>query len=309
MKPNTKLTTQCPQCGGQFTVSMAQLQLRKGFVRCVHCAHIFDGYETVVPEEGDAWVPDLPASMSGHPAVIRPRTGLPRTPAQDEPFLISDAPSAEAGHTATGRVVDDDDDAIPTPSSEAIYAERRTPPMPVAATLPDFLGNTRRRGWMLWCWSLLSVLALFLLLAQVALVYRVQLASAFPAMRPPLERLCGVWGCRVEYPRNIDKVTILASSLRMQARTEPGDASESRLTLHVRLRNQDARAQQWPALLLDLTDFSGAVVIRKHLFPADYLPASLADEPFASHSELALRLPIVVQRVNVSGYQIRPFFP
>jgi len=78
MRLATKVTTQCPQCGERFEVSMAQLQLRKGFVRCVQCAHIFDGYETVVAEAGDAAAPSdaafaLPAQASTPPVVIRQR--------------------------------------------------------------------------------------------------------------------------------------------------------------------------------------------------------------------------------------------
>ncbi|HLU19602.1 MAG TPA: zinc-ribbon and DUF3426 domain-containing protein [Pusillimonas sp.] len=43
------LTTRCPQCLTEFPVSLQQLQLRKGYVRCINCAHIFDAYEAVVP--------------------------------------------------------------------------------------------------------------------------------------------------------------------------------------------------------------------------------------------------------------------
>lgn len=44
-----QLTTRCPECGVCFDVSLKELQLRKGYVRCVQCANIFDGYEAVVP--------------------------------------------------------------------------------------------------------------------------------------------------------------------------------------------------------------------------------------------------------------------
>lgn len=48
------LTTQCPHCETQFSVNASELQRRKGLVRCVQCAHIFDGYEAVVgpPAQG-----------------------------------------------------------------------------------------------------------------------------------------------------------------------------------------------------------------------------------------------------------------
>jgi len=184
----------------------------------------------------------------------------------------------------------------------------RTPP-PVPATLPDFLERAKPRDWRFWCWSVLAALALLLLLLQTAMVYRVQLASQYPAVRPLLTRLCGVWECQVEYPRRLDQVTVLSSSLRVQPRSDQSQTADTRLMLQMTLRNQDAQPQQWPAILLDLTDLSGAVVIRKHLHPADYLPVHLTGQPFAGRSELALQLPLAVQGVTVNGYQIKPFFP
>jgi len=321
----TKVVTQCPQCGGRFEVSMAQLQLRKGFVRCVHCAHIFDGYETVVPQASlAAQLPvQTPAQAQTRthmqtphsPAVIRQRHSvtLPDTAPDDgdsvheEAFSISD-PVPESVDDEPAWRLDEDDARTRIRSSDPIYAERRIAPAPAPATLQD---PAPQRVWVLWIWGLLDTLALIVLLAQLAVIYRVQIADQFPATRPVLERLCGAWGCQLDYPRRLDQLAILSSSLRMQPRTDQGTDADGllRLTLYVTLRNQDQRTQQWPTLRLDLTDVSGAVVIRKHLSPTDYLPTALADQPFAGRSELALRLPMQVQDVAVSGYQIHPFFP
>lgn len=49
-----ELSTRCPECETVFPVSMEQLQLRKGYIRCVQCAHIFDGFEAAVPAAGTA---------------------------------------------------------------------------------------------------------------------------------------------------------------------------------------------------------------------------------------------------------------
>jgi len=333
---------------------MAQLQLRKGFVRCVHCTHIFDGYEAVVPEAGDtADLSDHPVQMqtqvaqvhtpgqtpvyapgqtqahaqaqprvSDAPAVIRQRhvVTLPGAaddivdPAHGEAFSISDVSPASVDDEPVWRLDDaqDDSHASSHAAEQAIYTERRVPPVPVPSTPPDFLDDAAPQR-MLWVWCALGLLALILLLAQAAVTYRVQIASQFPAARPALERLCGVWGCQVGYPRRLDQIVILSSSLRMQPRTDQTPDADGRapfrLTLHLALRNQDERPQQWPALRLDLTDVSGAVVIRKHLHAADYLPPELAGQPFAARSELALRLPMQVQGAVVNGYQITPFFP
>lgn len=46
-----ELTTQCPQCGSRFDVTLAQLQQRKGLLRCGQCAHIFDAYDCAVTSD------------------------------------------------------------------------------------------------------------------------------------------------------------------------------------------------------------------------------------------------------------------
>lgn len=46
-----ELNTRCPECETVFAVSLEQLRLRKGYIRCIHCAQIFDGFEAVVPAE------------------------------------------------------------------------------------------------------------------------------------------------------------------------------------------------------------------------------------------------------------------
>lgn len=112
------LITKCPQCQTTFRASLAQLQLRKGYVRCVHCAHIFDGYEAVVPgDEPSTPTPGKlpepsPAPHHPTPVTLTPVRAEPppRSPARRE-FTISDlAGSSSAGslpneaplHTVSG---------------------------------------------------------------------------------------------------------------------------------------------------------------------------------------------------------------
>src|SRR5699024_8056201 len=77
-----ELTTQCPQCHEVFDVSLEALQRRKGYIRCVNCSHIFDGFDAVLPEEStDATPPNKPSPTSD--------SDLP-TPA--EPFRVADEP-------------------------------------------------------------------------------------------------------------------------------------------------------------------------------------------------------------------------
>lgn len=235
--------------------------------------------------------------------------------ALDDPFSISDhAPRASGGIEPTWRETQDDADADAAQQDDGaqpIFGESRRSQPEAQPALPDFLEapGSRFSGWRFWFWTVLSLAGLGLLLAQAAVIYRVQIASQVPSSRPLLETLCASWGCQVEYPRHLDQISILGSALRVQPNAGKADDDASRLALHLTLRNNDARPQQWPVLMLDLTDFSGAVVVRKHLAPGDYLPAALARQPFAAKTDTAVRVPISVKGVEVNGYQLKPFFP
>lgn len=331
-----ELTTQCPQCGETFQASLEQLQLRKGYVRCISCAHIFDGYEAVVP------------AISGHGGMDAARAGYAshtfgadadqEPPDADEPhvpFSTQAAAPSDAGYRREpyrvhvgdedagvaamqpGRrdpVLKDEDDSDDEGDGGPgrIYVEPRSPYGSARASdIPEFLDEGPRRfarmGHTLWVW--LSLLALALLAAQAAYVYRVQLADSVPELRPVLERLCHPWGCTVEYPRRIEQISVLGSSLRVRKAGEEKPEQGSRLMLHVTLRNAAERPQQWPSIALDLTDFSGAVVVRKILQPSDYLPKDRLPQPFAARSELAVQLPLDVRGGDVNGYQLSLFFP
>src|SRR5690606_41525216 len=46
-----ELKTRCPRCGTIFAASAELLQRRRGYIRCIQCAHIFDGFEEVIDDD------------------------------------------------------------------------------------------------------------------------------------------------------------------------------------------------------------------------------------------------------------------
>lgn len=155
-------------------------------------------------------------------------------------------------------------------------------------------------------WAVLAICALVVLLLQAVYVYRAQLANAFPGLRPTLEAACGQIGCTVAWDRHIDSIVITGSALRSTA--APGDDITS-LTLEMTLRNVHARPQEWPAIVLDLKDASGTVVVRRNLLPDEWVPATLRDGPFAADSEVTVQVPVSVRGLKANGYQLDKFFP
>jgi len=332
------LTTRCPQCGAEFPVSLQQLQLRKGYIRCINCAHIFDGYEAVVPAAGTEHT--VPTTAPAAPAPkTEPRfspSGIPAAPAAGEPrFIVSgpgqsgagipirtrEAASAEpaaftvrdhdhrpddGGRHTIGDPAPDEHDAYRDTGS-GLYVE----PRHGHEAGPEFVHDDEQPGGIGLggvFWSLLVVLGLAAAVLQAAYIYRVQIASELPSLRPALERYCETLGCTVEYPRRIAQIVIMDSSLQA-IRDGNETPNGNRLMLNVVLRNNYDRPQQWPTLSVELVDFSGTVAARRLLAPSDYLPEISLQRPFPARSEVRVSVPITVQGAQINGYQLDKFFP
>ncbi len=89
-----ELSTRCPECGTVFPVSLEQLQLRKGYIRCIQCANIFDGFEEAVPVDGPraaAYSISKPTGPAALPEQARPIStgGRPaQTVGPAQPFSV-----------------------------------------------------------------------------------------------------------------------------------------------------------------------------------------------------------------------------
>ncbi|TAL77900.1 MAG: DUF3426 domain-containing protein [Burkholderiaceae bacterium] len=340
------LKTKCVRCGTVFPVSMDQLQLRKGYIRCVSCGNIFDGYAAVVPEEAAAASPPaagLPAAGAQAPSVVRqrmPRAGQRagvRVPV--EPSLGADREEPDDSATVPGIYVEPrrasssgriepaatDVDADPAiyvePASYADTFPYTNAPEPGSAhgafsipvdstdVLPDFLRTRRqhRRGIAHFFWSVLVLAGLVLLAAQLIFVYRTQIANDAPLLRPVLEQACVSLRCKVGYSHRIERIAIMDSSLQAVT-SDRSVPNENTMQLRVVLRNSYDKPQAWPSLVLDLIDFSGSIVVRRRLYPQDYLPADNLKGPFAAGSEVRIMVPITVSGVKINGYQLGKFY-
>jgi predicted Zn finger-like uncharacterized protein len=333
------LTTQCPQCNAIFAASLADLQLRKGYIRCPNCAHIFDGFEAVVSPSDSPPAPqvvrqrpasaaaaprsgDGPFSISGdyagsnraEPTVARHGAAArePLPAGRPEPALgrFSDRRDAHDNEPSLGVSADPSRGPADNPEAPAhVFIEPR--PSDSARAQPDFLAaepiGTRTIGF--YFWSFLSLLGIVLLLLQGIYVYRVQLANQFPAMRPVLQAACAPLHCRIPYVRDIDAIQIMNSAL--QSGTDDGASSggAQAMTLRFTLRNTLDKPQEWPTMVFSLLDFSGTVVVKKNIEPSSYLSGDAGQGPFAAHAEVVAAVPVTINGVKVSGFKLSKFFP
>lgn len=297
------LITRCPKCYSDFVVKLEQLQALDGLVRCGTCAHVFDGFATLESElptltlrpSVESAVP-VPMASAAEPAVLRHRV---------ERSGLFERREQEVPEPAVFLVRGDSE------SSGVILGESRLrgEGPSVGRTQPEFLVDevdTPRLKMLLW--SFASVLALGLLVIQLAYVYRNDIATQIPALRPAVDAMCAKLGCEVSLRRYIERMTVSVIAFeRHGSPTQEGQPVE--MSLRFSLRNRLNQAQPWPGLSLELTDASGTVVLRKRMSPNEYLPAQLANKPFAANQEVSLILPVAVTGLQINGYTLKPFFP
>lgn len=147
-----------------------------------------------------------------------------------------------------------------------------------------------------------SLLLLLGLGAQAAYSFRDTLAARYPGMKPALESICGLLGCRVALPAQIDQMAVETGEL-----TTLGGTAYSFTTL---LRNQGDSVQAWPSIELTLSDADDKPLVRRVFGPRDYLPAGpLLAAGFAARAEQPIKLNFRVEEPAPSGYHIAVFYP
>ena len=172
---------------------------------------------------------------------------------------------------------------------------------------PDFMEDEHAPSFLYRIfWSVGAVALGVVLLVQVLVFFRNDLATSMPWMRGALVQLCAPLGCEVNYVRRIDRIVIIGSSLQQVSGAQSG---EQAYLLKLTLQNRNDHPQHWPSLLLSLSDASGTVVVRKVISAQQYLPVSVGTNPLGARQEMALEIPITVSGLSVSGFELQRFFP
>lgn len=331
------LITRCPKCESRFLIEPEELSEHEGLVRCGECSHIFDGLDALENK-----IPTLTRKLSGSTASAsvgstNPFVGMPDLNLNSEPEFKSEPkldwgdepasmPKVSFGSPAvTIEKIPEVEPSVMrhrqvTPSYEAglgglhqseptlrgeSRSMRQSPPMHE----PDFSDaheGTGMLGTLLW--GLGSLLAIILLCGQLVYIYRNDIATNVPSMRSTLESICSKLGCEVSLSRHLDRISIEGAALEQSGATQ-AEGQPTEQLLRFTLRNRYEKNQPWPHLMIELSDPSSTVVVRKMVAPYQYLPSSLVDQSFAPQQEVRLALPITVMGLQINGFNIQKFFP
>lgn len=147
--------------------------------------------------------------------------------------------------------------------------------------------------------AVLGVLAAVQLLA----VYRTEISYTVPFLRPVVQAISLLTGQTIQPPMNLSALSIESFELRNTQKT-----GQTRMTAI--LRNRSGTATRWPAMELTLTGPSNAILVRKVLLPAQYLPAGHDQAAgMAPNSEQPLDLMLDTSDLNLAGYSVSLFYP
>lgn len=270
--------------------------------------------------------PGAGASMAGETA---PAVFAESLPGQDLPSVLRSRRPEPVG--LPGEADGGPDAGIAPAADVSIVGESRVRAQGASVeAAPGFLDGETRRRWRRaqWLWGLAALVALLILLAQAAWIFRAEIATRVPALRPVMEQLCQRLQCTVGYPRAPELLVIESSSVEPwspespgfappiadEPEPAPGESSEvvlptRQLALRMVLRNRAAFPQSWPAIELSLMDLSDTVAARRVLLPSVYLSPRDFVQPLGPLEERVLRIPIETIDAHATGYRVAIFYP
>jgi predicted Zn finger-like uncharacterized protein len=267
------LVTRCPGCATAFRVEPGQLAARSGQVRCGKCNTVFDGIAALVDGAGAAKRVEPPPAKASEPP----------------PPKASEPPPPKSAEPSPPKVVE--------PPPRQLEVED--------VPLPEFLAEpvAPRRA----LWPSLAALAAVILVAQVVLYFRSELATGVPASRDTLETACRLLGCELRLPRQVKLLSIDSYDVH------PDPRREGVIVLNAVIRNRAPFPQEYPALHLTLTDEEDRPLVSRSVLPREYLEparfAELVKRGLEAGGEAALILHFDASRSRATGYELVLFYP
>lgn len=160
-----------------------------------------------------------------------------------------------------------------------------------------YIEPQQERAWPWWVGSAVLVLVL---LAQAAYYYRSDLAARNPALKPILNKMCTLAGCRVPLPQRPRLISIEASD--MQA-IDPGRPGVIRLT--ATLRNHATYDVGYPALDLVLTTSREHTLARRVFLPREYLDLTRNPEAgIPAKAEITVGIDMDTGDLGAAGFRL-----
>lgn len=317
------VVTQCPECHALFRVSEGQMRLAQGQVRCGACLTVFDAQSHALQRVGQAPAPAEPNPPEANELKAPPASGAGST-------TSATARSSYSTQGANARVVQFSQTHANETSSSAPAAKSAptSQPAPGAETQPQPQPNQQPKPAIdpalipqidilaepivlhnnepreanpvaVLFWTLCSMLALAGLLGQYLWFERATLANQ-PALTPFYQIACE----RVRCDLNANQG--LANLKPDQVVARPHQQFTDLISLAIRIRNEAAFAQPYPAIEVSFIDLKGNLVSRRTFQPGQYLGTNLEGAArLPAGLDIEVNLPLTTPGPEAVSYEIR----
>ena len=321
-----QLATQCPHCGTQFRVTLAQLELRDGRVRCGSCREVFNGIDTVFEYTGESSAAPSADSEANEGQDFSNRMTLFDVGSPGSTKNAASESNMQEELDALSRAIADLQSKpwAPSPTTERTeFADEQAAPSAAVSTAPEQPGFVREareqarggtgRRVLLWVGIPLLLLAL---IAQLSWMFRNEIAARSPQAGKLLRAACARLHCEIKLPLNLEQLSLSSSRLEQAPPSEfapaaAGNGNEVTLpmTLIALLQNTSDTAQTWPALELTLRDTDGTLLVRKVFLANNYVTPNELREGMPARSEREIRLPLALTGEPPAGFAVSIFYP
>ncbi len=318
-----QLATQCPHCSTQFRVTLAQLELRDGKVRCGSCREVFNGIDTVFEYTGE---PTTAPSADSEAQDFSNRMTLFDVGTPGSTKNAASGSNMQEELDALSRAIADLQSKPWAPSStteRTDFAEEPSASSGMASTAeepPGFVKQARQqersargRRVMLWIGIPLLLLALA---AQLSWMFRNEIAARSPQAGKLLRAACARLHCEIKLPLNLEQLSLSASRLEQAPPAESANSAAANgsdaavpMTLIALLQNSADTAQTWPALEVTLRDSDGTLLVRKIFLPNTYVTPNELPDGMPARSEREIRLPLALTGEPSAGFAVSIFYP
>ena len=324
------LITRCPACGTMFNVVTDQLKVSQGWVRCGHCADVFDASLHMQATQTQLVLQPTPQqSPQVKPSLESDFTPPPPAP---EPSYVSYAEEISAAlktpESSASQDALDADAHLAAPDAQGdrrapVFAESETQDIsetPDSSGDVSFVRDARRQAFwrkpiMRFLLGLLGLLLAVLLGLQLLVRQRDNVAAMEPRLKPWLHMLCERLVCDVGPPRHIEAIVIDSSSFNK--------INDSLYRLSFTFKNTSATPVAMPSLEVTLTDTQEQALVRRVLAPAEFgAAAALLAASSEFSGSLTLQTPgaDVARAANstspntaaplrIAGYRLLAFYP
>jgi hypothetical protein len=162
--------------------------------------------------------------------------------------------------------------------------------------------QARRTSWTIAA-SVVGLLLVIALLAQLAWWQRETVQVHFPRSQALYAKACAQLGCELTPPHDIDGLQVEPSDLRQID-------GPHKLELKMPLHNRFNIALAYPAIELTLLDDQNNVAVRRVLWPQDYVPPGT---PIAAglpaHSTQTMIVHLDTGTTIASNFRVQIFYP